>query len=219
VSSNEPTALGDLDEHLAGEGSHSRLFDKLGAHPGTRAGTSGTHFAVWAPNARAVHVVGDFNDWQASEQAAMERGARGIWHAFIAGVGRGALYKLRVTASTGHISERSDPFGFFQQIPPDTASVVWPPEHEWRDDEWMRARAARQGAETLLSVYEVHLGSWMRVPEEGNRSLSYREIAPRLARHVAQHGFTHVELMPVMEHPFYGSWGYQVTGYFSASSR
>jgi 1,4-alpha-glucan branching enzyme len=183
-------------------------------------GRQGTYFAVWAPDAERVSVVGDFNGWQAGQHPLAPRGSSGIWEAFLAGVGSGALYKYRVESRfKGYRADKADPFGFRHEVPPRTATVVCEPRHDWKDGEWM---AVRRGAQTLqapIAIYEVHLGSWRRVQAEGNRSLGYRELAPLLAEYVRHMGFTHVELLPIMEHPFYGSWGYQTTGYFAPTSR
>jgi 1,4-alpha-glucan branching enzyme len=181
-------------------------------------GQSGTYFAVWAPNAAAVSVVGEFNHWSIGTPLEPVHSS-GVWAGFIAGVGKGALYKYRIDARDGRVLEKADPFGFHHETPPRTASVVWDLDYEWQDQDWMADRHRVNALGAPISVYEVHLGSWMRVPEEGNRSLSYRELAERLIPYVKALGFTHIELMPIMEHPFFGSWGYQVTGYFAATSR
>jgi 1,4-alpha-glucan branching enzyme len=207
--------LSDDDLYLFNEGSHFRLFERLGAHPVP----GGTHFAVWAPNAETVSVIGDHNRWDPRAQPLRRRGSSGIWEGFIPGVTRGAVYKYHVVGRGGHRADKADPIAFFSEVSPRTASVVWDLDHEWGDAEWMRSRRSRGSARAPWAIYEVHLGSWMRVPEEGYRSLSYRELAPRLGDYVERMGFTHVEFLPVMEHPFYGSWGYQTTGYFAASSR
>ena len=210
----------DHDLYLFNEGTHLRLADKLGAHPGVFEGVAGTRFAVWAPNAAAVSVVGDFNGWQPSRHPLHPRATSGIWEGFVPGVGRGARYKYHVASRLhGYQVEKADPLAFHGEVPPRTASIVWSLEYEWGDEPWMAARRERNALEAPLAVYEAHLGSWRRLPEEGNRSLGYREIAPLLAEYVAAAGFTHVELLPVMEHPFYGSWGYQTTGYFAPTSR
>jgi 1,4-alpha-glucan branching enzyme len=214
------TLLAEEDLYLFNEGSHFRLHEKLGAHPMRYAGEDGTYFAVWAPDAGQVSVKGDFNGWEPGRHLLHPRGSSGIWEGFLAGVGKGALYKYHIARRDGgHHVEKADPFAFLNEAPPRTASVVWDLEYEWGDGEWMRERAARNALDGPISVYEVHLGSWMRSPDEGDRPLTYREIAPRLAGYVKGLGFTHVELLPVMEHPFYGSWGYQTTGYFAPTSR
>ena len=165
-------------------------------------------------------MVGDFNGWDTQSHPLQARGSSGIWEGFVPGVGKGALYKYHIVShNQGHVGEKADPFGIFHEKPPRTASVVWDLEYQWADKEWMATRAKRESLQAPISVYEVHLGSWMRVPEEDNRPLTYRETAPRLAEYVKRMNFTHVELMPIMEHPFYGSWGYQTTGYFAPTSR
>jgi 1,4-alpha-glucan branching enzyme len=219
-------ALTEHDVYLFRQGSHFRAYEKLGAHPvaGTGKGkwaTAGTHFAVWAPNAAQVSVVGDFNDWRPGATPLASRAdASGIWSGFAPEVGRGTLYKYHVVSgSNGYRVEKNDPFAFYCEVPPGTASVVWDLAYQWGDAQWMRERHRFNALDAPWSVYEVHLGSWRRVPEEGNRPLSYRELASALGDYVSDMGFTHVELLPVMEHPFYGSWGYQVTGYFAPSAR
>ncbi len=212
--------IGDVDLHLFGEGTHLRAWRALGAHPTIMGKKAGTRFAVWAPNAESVSVIGTFNEWRPGANRLVPRGASGIFEGFVPGVTKGAAYKYRVRSRVnGYEIDKADPYGFHHQTPPETASVVWDLAYEWRDSEWMRTRGTRQSLNAPISIYEVHLGSWMRVPEEENRSLTYREIAGKLAEHCAQMGFTHVEFLPVMEHPFYGSWGYQVTGYFAPTSR
>jgi 1,4-alpha-glucan branching enzyme len=213
-----PHDVSDLDAHLFCEGTHARIYEKLGAHLTTREGVAGTQFAVWAPNARAVSVVGDFNGWRTQATPLTKLPSAGIWTGFAPGVGRGELYKYRIVAASGQF-DKADPYGQAQQMPPNTASVVWNLDYAWQDQRWMLERSERDALRLPLSIYEVHLGSWLRVPEDGYRSLGYVEIAPRLVAHVKRLGFTHVELMPVMEHPFFGSWGYQVTGYFAPSAR
>jgi 1,4-alpha-glucan branching enzyme len=212
--------LTEQDLYLFNEGTHLGLADKLGAHPATAGGVDGTVFAVWAPNATAVSVMGDFNGWRPLEHDLRARATSGIWEGFVPGVGRGARYKFHIVSRIGGYQvDKADPFAFHDETPPHTASIVWPLDYEWNDARWMTERAGRNALGAPLAIYEVHLGSWRRVPEEGNRSLSYREIAPLLAEYVAAAGFTHVELLPIMEHPFYGSWGYQTTGYFAPTSR
>jgi 1,4-alpha-glucan branching enzyme len=218
----EPAAspLTDADLYLFNEGTHRRLAEKLGAHAGEVDGVAGTWFAVWAPNAERVSVVGDFNGWERDRQPLAPRGGSGVWEAFVPGVGPGAGYKFHVVSRwRGYRADKADPCAFRAETPPRTASVVWDPAHDWQDGEWAAARAARDALAAPMAIYEVHLGSWRRLPEEGFRSLTYLELAEALPAHVEKLGFTHVELMPVMEHPFYGSWGYQVTGYFAPTSR
>ena len=208
--------LTDDDLYLFNEGSHFRLHEKLGSHPGPE----GTAFAVWAPNAERVSVIGDFNGWNADAHALAARGTSGIWEGFVPEARAGAVYKYRVVGSGGlYRADKADPLAVYAETPPKTGSVIWDLGYEWGDAEWMRERWRHNAPAAPWSIYEVHLGSWMRVPEEGNRSLSYREMAHRLADHVEAEGFTHVELLPIMEHPFYGSWGYQTTGYFAPTSR
>ncbi|MBI5247754.1 MAG: 1,4-alpha-glucan branching protein GlgB [Elusimicrobia bacterium] len=214
------SGLTDLDLHLFNEGTHGRLYEKLGAHLETLGGKKGVRFAVWAPNAKKVTVIGDFNGWAKTKNPLKPRASSGIWEGFIPGVKKGDVYKYWVSSHHGgHKAEKADPYGFRHEEPPRTASIVWDLDYEWGDAEWVAGRKQRNALNAPMSVYECHLGSWRRVPEEGNRSLSYREIAPLLAAHVKKLGFTHIELMPVMEHPFYGSWGYQTTGYFAPTSR
>ncbi|HXE75691.1 MAG TPA: 1,4-alpha-glucan branching protein GlgB [Candidatus Xenobia bacterium] len=215
------TRLTSDDLHLFNEGTHYRLYDKLGAHPMVAPdGEPGTYFAVWAPDAEQVHVMGDFNGWNRSSHALRPRDRSGIWEGFIPEVSRGALYKYFIASRyNGYRVEKADPYGFLHEMPPKTGSVVWELDYQWGDQEWMATRHARNRLTAPMSIYEVHLGSWRRVPDDLNRSLNYREIAPQLADHVERMGFTHVEFLPVMEHPFFGSWGYQVTGYFAPSSR
>ena len=213
---DEPHAFGELDAHLMREGTHPRLHDKLGAHPTA----DGTRFAVWAPNAAAVSVIGDFNHWQAGAHPLRELpNTGGVWSAVVPGVGNGALYKYHLVAKHGDAFDKADPFAIRHEREPHTASIVWTAQHAWGDAAWMASRAARSQPDAAMAIYEVHLGSWRRVPEDGNRSLSYREIAQPLIAHVTRLGFTHVELMPVTEHPFFGSWGYETTGYFAATAR
>ena len=212
--------LADDDLYLFGEGTHQRVFEKLGAHPLTADGAAGTHFAVWAPNAERVSIVGDFNGWERDRHLLAPVAASGIWHGFIPGVERGALYKYDVVARGGRYrAQKADPYGFLCEVPPQTASVVWTLDHGWGDERWMADRRVPNSLAGPISIYEVHLGSWMRSPDHPDRGLGYRDVAPRLGDHVERMGFTHVELLPVMEHPFYGSWGYQITGYFAPSSR
>ncbi len=215
-----PGFITDDDLHLFNEGTHRRLGEKLGSHLMTVDDLPGTHFAVWAPNAECVEVIGDFNGWDGSRHLLSPLASSGIFAGFIPGVGRGDLYKYRIhRRDGGTTTEKADPHAVRQETPPCTGSMVWDLDYEWGDTDWMESRAAKNALDAPISVYEVHLGSFMRVPEEENRSLDYREIAPKLAAHVKAAGFTHVELLPVMEHPFYGSWGYQVTGYFAPTSR
>ncbi|KPL27795.1 MAG: glycogen branching protein, partial [Acidithiobacillales bacterium SM1_46] len=213
--------LSDYDIFLLGEGRHVRLYEKLGSHVVEHEGVKGTHFAVWAPNAAEVSVVGDFNNWDRGRHRLNVRlDHTGIWEGFIPGVGAGAIYKYHILShQDGYRVDKADPFARRAELPPRTASVVWDGDYAWQDAGWMARRGQVNALSAPISTYELHLGSWQRVPDEGGRSLSYRELAPRLANYVRELGFTHVELLPVMEHPFYGSWGYQTTGYFAPSSR
>ena len=210
--------LGQQDFHLFNEGSHYRLYEKMGAQPCIREGTAGTQFAVWAPGAEAVFVFGDFNAWHKAATPLQSVGTSGIWVGFVPGIGPGAAYKYHIHSRyNGFRVDKADPFAFFSEVPPKTASVVADLKYEWGDADWMNNRHRRNGLRHPISIYEVHLGSWMR--GDGDTFLGYRELAPRLAEHVKQTGFTHIELMPITEHPFYGSWGYQTTGFFAATSR
>ncbi|HVR44895.1 MAG TPA: 1,4-alpha-glucan branching protein GlgB [Thermoanaerobaculia bacterium] len=212
--------LTDQDIYLFNEGTHVRLYERLGAHRATVDGREGTFFAVWAPNAKEVSVVGSFNGWDRDTHPLHTHGSSGIWEGFLPGIGKGDLYKFFIKSRHNNYTvEKADPFGVHHETPPKTASIVWDLDYEWNDGEWMRTRGGRNSLHAPMSTYEVHLGSWRRVPEDGNRWLSYREIAEPLAEHVRAAGFTHVELLPITEHPFYGSWGYQTTGYFAPTSR
>ncbi|MFH1573732.1 MAG: 1,4-alpha-glucan branching protein GlgB [Acidobacteriota bacterium] len=212
--------LSSDDLHLFNEGTHYRLYDKLGAHLCAVDGVQGAYFAVWAPNAENVFVMGDFNGWDRTSHPLAPREESGIWEGFVPGVRRGMLYKFNVLSRyQGYRAEKADPFAKAAELPPGTASRVWDLDYQWNDREWMAQRAARQTLDGPISIYEVHLGSWRRVPEDGHRALSYRELAPQLAEYVHHMGFTHVEILPVMEHPFYGSWGYQTTAHFAPTSR
>ena len=213
--------LTEQDIYHFREGTHFRAYEKLGAHPARGAGASATRFAVWAPNASAVSVVGDFNHWRRGQARLRPReDSSGIWEGVLEGVGPGALYKYHVVAREGgRAVDKSDPYAFRTELPPRTASVVWDLAYSWQDAPWMQRRARANALASPWCIYELHLGSWRRVPEEDNRFLTYRELAHAIADYATELGFTHVELLPVMEHPFYGSWGYQVTGYFAPSAR
>jgi len=211
--------LGELDLHLAREGRHERLYERLGAHVREIDGVTGTAFAVWAPNARSVSVVGDFNSWDGRLHPMRSLGAAGIWELFVPGVEAGARYKFELRTRDGRLRLKADPVAFQTEVPPANASIVHQPGHVWQDEEWLARRAASDPLREPLAIYEVHLGSWRRNPLEGNRPLTYRELAEELTDYVCDLGFTHVELLPVMEHPFAGSWGYQVTGYYAPTAR
>ncbi|MFI5035654.1 MAG: 1,4-alpha-glucan branching protein GlgB [Acidimicrobiales bacterium] len=208
------------DVHLFNEGRHFRLHEHLGCHPTVAGGVAGCSFAVWAPNADRVAVIGDFNGWDGSANPLAPRESSGIWEGFVDGAGVGDRYKYRLRSRLGGEEfDKADPLGRHFEIPPATATRVWRSDYRWGDASWMAARAAQRVREAPVSVYEVHLGSWRRVPEEDGRPLTYRELAPRLASYATDMGFTHVQFLPIMEHPFYGSWGYQTTGFFAPTAR
>ncbi|WP_461211003.1 1,4-alpha-glucan branching protein GlgB [Desulfocurvus sp. DL9XJH121] len=213
--------LTDHDIYLFKEGRHFRLYEKLGAHPMEVDRSSGTLFAVWAPNARSVCVCGDFNYWDRANHALAPRpDGSGIWEGFLPGVGRGTQYKYHIVSREGgHEADKGDPFAFLWEGAPGTASVVWDLDYSWGDGEWMASRGARNALDAPWSVYEVHAGSWRRDHGDGFRSLHWGQLAEQLPGYAADMGFTHVELLPVMEHPFFGSWGYQTVGYFAPTSR
>jgi 1,4-alpha-glucan branching enzyme len=211
--------LGELDLHLVGEGRHEELYERLGAHVRELGGVIGTAFAVWAPNARSVSVVGDFNSWDGRLHPMRSLGSSGIWELFVPGVQEGTKYKFELHTQDGRLRIKADPVAFAAELPPANASVVQRSTHEWADDEWLASRAMVDPLRAPMSIYEVHLGSWRRNTLDGNRSLTYLELADELGDYVKDLGFTHVELMPIMEHPFAGSWGYQVTGYYAPTSR
>lgn len=213
--------LTDHDIYLFKEGNHFRLYEKMGAHVIEHEGVRGVYFAVWAPNAEAVSVIGDFNGWDKDKNPLYPRwDGSGIWEGFIPNLDKGTVYKYHIRSRFNDYEvDKADPFAFYSEIPPKTASVVWDLNYEWNDEEWIRNRHKYNSLDAPISIYEVHLGSWRRVITEGNRPLTYRELAEQLVDYVKDMGFTHVEFLPVMEHPFYGSWGYQVTGYFAPTSR
>ncbi|KEO71965.1 1,4-alpha-glucan branching protein GlgB [Anditalea andensis] len=220
IENAEGTLFTDLDLHLFREGKHFRLYNKLGSHPMKHHGNQGTYFALWAPNASYISVIGDFNGWDRGRNPMNVRhDGSGIWELFIPEIGNGTLYKYFIKSHNGYEVEKGDPYALMWETPPNTASVVWSENYEWKDKSWLTARDKAAQKAQPYSVYEMHLGSWKRVPEEENRSLSYLELAESLPAYLEEMGFTHVEFMPVMEHPFFGSWGYQVTGYFAPSSR
>jgi 1,4-alpha-glucan branching enzyme len=217
-SHSEAGLLTEQDLYLFNEGRNYRTYEKLGAHLTSQNGEAGTSFSVWAPNAKAVSLIGTFNGWDPRSHPLRARESSGIWEGFIPGVTKGSIYKFHIlTNHHGHLVDKADPFGILHEKPPRTASVVWDLEYQWTDQDWMKNRQAKNSLQAPISIYEVHLGSWMR--EEHNRPLTYREIAPRLADYVRHMHFTHVQFLPVMEHPFYGSWGYQTTGYFAPTAR
>ena len=218
-----PPVLTEFDLYLFGEGNHYRLYDKLGAHLIEHDGASGVAFAVWAPNAERVSVIGEFNQWDGRRHPMRPRGAVGLWEIFIPGLTQGTLYKFEIkTRYQGYVAVKADPFGFAAELRPKTASVVWDlSRYQWHDAEWLADRAQRQALAAPLSVYEVHLGSWKRAldPTLGRRWLTYRELADELVPYAKEMGYTHLELMPVTEHPFDGSWGYQTIGYYAPTAR
>ncbi|MFH1031314.1 MAG: 1,4-alpha-glucan branching protein GlgB [Chloroflexota bacterium] len=220
MKSEKATLLTNDDLYLFNEGNHFRLYEKLGAHPLVVDKQEGTYFAVWAPNAEKVSVIGNFNGWHRSGYSLSQQGQSGIWEGFIPGVKQGSLYKYHITSRYGgYRVDKADPFAFYSEKSPKTASVVWDLDYNWGDRSWLNERGKHQTLDAPIAIYEVHLGSWRRVPAEKYRHLTYRELAPLLADYVKQMGFTHVEFLPIMEHPFYGSWGYQTTGYFAPTSR
>jgi 1,4-alpha-glucan branching enzyme len=213
-----PPGLGELDLHLIAEGRHRQLFNHLGAHPQKRCGLDGVAFALWAPNAERVSVVGDFNHWNGLRHPMRVLGGSGIWELFIPGLESGTIYKYEIRTRGGDLRLKTDPLAFRMELRPQNASLVFDQDgFDWQDEAWQETRADRQTAGTPMAVYEVHLGSW-RPPADGRRP-GYREIAPELVAHVKELGFTHIELLPVSEHPFDGSWGYQVSGYYAPTSR
>lgn len=214
------SALSEFDRYLLGEGTYARAYEKLGAHLTERAGKRGVHFAVWAPNAKRVSVIGNHNGWNPAANE-MQPTPAGVWETFIPGLAQGAIYKYHIESNFGGYQvDKADPYGFAAEIRPQTASCVWDlRSYSWQDHSWMSSQAQKNSLASPISIYEVHLGSWRRVPEEGNRWLTYREMAHQLADYVHDAGFTHVEFLPVMEHPFDGSWGYQTIGYFAPTSR
>ncbi len=213
--------LSNEDIYLFRSGAHFRLYNKLGSQRIHADGVEGVHFAVWAPNAQGVSVVGDFNGWDPqAHPLAVRWDSSGIWEGFIPHVRKGSLYKYHIISQHNNFqAQKIDPFAFWSEVPPKTASIVWDLDYEWHDDRWMEERHRHNGLHAPISIYEMHLGSWRRKVEENNRCLSYREIASHLIDYLKEMGYTHVEFMPVMAHPFYGSWGYQTIGYFAPSPR
>jgi len=219
AATSGPQWLSPQDLYLFNEGSHLRLYDKLGAHATTQDGVAGFHFAVWSPNADYVSVVGDFNGWDVGRNRLHPIGSSGVWGGFVPGVANGTLYKYHVAAPGGFKAEKTDPFAYTCEIPPKHAAVTWNLDYQWNDADWMAERKRRAAHDAPVSIYEIHLGSWMRAADPPYHSLGYRDVAHKLAAYCKDMGFTHVELLPITEHPFFGSWGYQTTGYFAASSR
>jgi len=213
--------LTDYDLHLMAEGTHYRNYEKLGAHVRVVDGVRGVHFAVWAPNAKRVSLIGDFNQWDGRRHPMRFHNGAGIWEIFMPGLSEEAVYKFEIKwRRFGFITQKTDPYGFYFERRPKTGAIVYDINRfHWRDDEWMEKRAEKNGLDAPISIYEVHLGSWMRAPEEGNRYLNYRELAHKLVEYVLQMGYTHIELLPVTEHPYGGSWGYQTVGYYAPTSR
>lgn len=211
--------IGELDLYLFGQGRHEHLWRMMGAHPRMHQGTKGVSFAVWAPNARSVRVAGEFNFWQARIHPMRRLGSSGVWELFIPGLEPGMKYKFEILEHSGRTMQRADPFAFATEVPPRTGSVIYESKYKWNDEEWMAKRAQTDLHHGPFSVYEVHLGSWRRKGEDGGEYLSYLELAEQLPKYVKEMGFTHVELMPVAEHPFGGSWGYQVSSYYAPTSR
>src|SRR3972149_11980040 len=217
-SRNVESHITDNDVYLFNQGSHFRLYDKLGARLVKQDGSAGTHFAVWAPNAIFVSVIGEFNKWNKGSHRLHPKGQSGIWEGYFPEVGKGTLYKYHIGSRfNGYRVDKADPFSIFNEIPPKFASIVWDLDYQWHDEDWMATRRQRNGLDKPMAIYEMHVGSWRRIIEEGNRSLSYRELASQLADYLENMGYTQVEFLPIMDHPFFGSWGYQTTGYFAPS--
>ncbi len=211
--------VGEMDLYLLGEGTHRRLWQSFGARPMVMDGVAGTSFSVWAPSAKRVSVIGEFNRWDGRLYPMRSLGSSGVWELFVPGVAPGELYKFEVKTQLGDLRVKTDPLARRMELPPHTASIVEESDYRWGDEKWMTERAQKDITRSPVNIYELHLGSWARIPEEGHRSLSYREVAPRLVEHVKKLGFTHIELMPLAEHAFYPSWGYQVTGYYAPTAR
>jgi 1,4-alpha-glucan branching enzyme len=211
--------LTDDDLHFFHEGSHVRMYDAFGAHPGVEKGVAGTRFAVWAPGAETVSAIGDFNDWKPAANPLKLIG-QGVWSGFVPGAKQSQCYKYHIVSkSRGYTIDKTDPLAFHCEVAPKESSVIWPLDYEWQDATWMANRAGKSAQDAPISIYEMHVGSWKRVVEAGFRSLNYRELGPQLAAYCKEMGFTHVELLPITEHPYYPSWGYQTTGFFAATSR
>ncbi|MGB6376098.1 MAG: 1,4-alpha-glucan branching protein GlgB [Syntrophobacteria bacterium] len=219
-SIEEVTLLSEQDIFLFNEGSHFRLYEKLGSHLLSAGEGQGTYFAVWAPDAEQVCVIGDFNDWNKRTHPLKPKDRSGIWEGVIPEAVKGARYKYHIVSRyNDYRVDKADPFGIYNDTPPETVNIVWDLEYTWNDQAWMAKRGNHNSSDAPISIYEVHLGSWMRLAEQGNRWLTYRELAVKLTEYVQQMGYTHVQFLPVMEHPFYGSWGYQTRGYFAPTSR
>ncbi len=223
VSASAGPFITEFDLHLLAKGDHFDAYNKLGAHPAEKDGQTGTYFAVWAPNAHYVAVIGDWNGWNPATHPMQRLADSGFWDCFIPNIGNGAVYKYFVDSKNcGIKQQKADPYGFYHELRPRTASIVWDlTRYQWNDAEWMATRKARHSVNAPVSIYEVHLGSWMRAPEANTAGhmLNYRDLGPRLGDYCKRMGFTHVELLPITEHPFDGSWGYQTTGYFAPTSR
>jgi 1,4-alpha-glucan branching enzyme len=212
--------LTEFDIYLFKSGKHYKLYEKLGAHVINTNEHAGTYFAVWAPNAKEISILGNFNHWQDKQHRLNPRwDGSGIWEGFFSDINHGEVYKYAIHSNTGEYMVKSDPFASYCETPPKTASIVWDSKYDWKDDAWLEERKKVSGKPKPYSVYEVHYGSWKRKLDDGNRSLTYPEMAKELVQYVSDMGFTHVEFLPLMEHPFYGSWGYQLTGYFAPTSR
>ena len=217
-----PVSLGitEYDLYLFGKGEHHRIYEKLGARLSRGRSSVGASFAVWAPNARRISVVGDFNEWDERRHPMRNRGDSGVWETFIPGLEKGGLYKYKIVTSTNNVVLKADPYAFFSEKRPKTASIIWDIDsYTWSDEEWVRKRDTKNPLAEPIAVYEVHCGSWRRVAEEGNRFLTYQELAHVLVPYVKDMGFTHIELLPIMAHPYDASWGYQVSGYYSVTAR
>ncbi|MDD5038570.1 MAG: 1,4-alpha-glucan branching protein GlgB [Dehalococcoidales bacterium] len=215
-----PSILTDYDLYIFGEGNHHHIYEKLGAHSRTVNGVSGVNFAVWAPNAERVSVVGDFNQWDGRKDQMHPLGQSGVWEIFIPECKAGELYKYEIKTKQGNLLVKVDPYAFWCEVPPKTASIVWDISgYDWKDAEWMCQRDSVNPLNKPISIYEVHLGSWMRVSEDNNRPLTYRELADSISEYVVKMGFTHVELLPIATYPYDPSWGYQITGYFAPQAK
>lgn len=218
-SSEADFFLSDFDRYLFGSGKHWKIYEKLGSHPRNLAGVDGVNFALWAPNAQSVQVVGDFNQWDGQSHQMSKQSPSGIWELFVPNISCGMKYKFRVHAMDGRITDKADPMALWSEQPPRTASIVHNLNYKWNDSSWIQKRAESRALDQPISIYEVHLGSWKKCNDSNHGWLDYRELAHQLVDYCKQLGFTHLELMPISEHPFTGSWGYQTTGYFSVTSR